>query len=309
MEFQDSFVFLHAIKRAMSISLPIIALESAVLTHGLPRPQNLQLARDMERAIREEGATPATIGFLDSYLHIGLNDAELERLANDQDAFKVGPKDFALFSIYEANGGTTVAATMLACKYANIKVFATGGIGGVHRESSFDISADLQALATIPMIVVCAGAKVILDIPATFEFLKMMSVPVIGYGTDEFPAFFSRESGLDVTINLDTPQDIVKFAKAHWNAGLQSAVLVANPVPIGDAIPKSEMEPIIEKASKEAREKKIHGKELTPFLLQRISELTKGKSTAANISLLLNNARLAAHIALALRATEKRRLE
>jgi len=306
--FEDTIIKSNEVKRAMGISLSVVALESTVLTHGLPRPQNLQLAQDMERTIREEGATPATIGFLDGYLHVGLSDSELERLANEPDAFKVGPRDFAVFSIYEANGGTTVAGTMLACKHANIKVFATGGIGGVHRESSFDISADLQALATIPMIVVCAGAKAILDLPSTLEYLETMSVPVIGYGTDEFPAFYSRESGLDVTINLDTPQDIVEFAKAHWNAGLQSAVLVANPIPVQDAIPASEMEPIIEKASKEAQEKKIYGKDLTPFLLQRISELTKGKSLQANLSLLLNNARLAAKIAHALRVAEKRRL-
>jgi len=306
--FEDTIIKSNEVKRAMGISLSVVALESTVLTHGLPRPQNLQLAQDMERTIRDEGATPATIGFLDGYLHVGLSDSELERLANEPDAFKVGPRDFAVFSIYEANGGTTVAGTMLACKHANIKVFATGGIGGVHRESGFDISADLQALATIPMIVVCAGAKAILDLPSTLEYLETMSVPVIGYGTDDFPAFYSRESGLDVTINLDTPQDIVEFAKAHWNAGLQSAVLVANPIPVQDAIPASEMEPIIEKASKEAQEKKIYGKDLTPFLLQRISELTKGKSLQANLSLLLNNARLAAKIAHALRVAEKRRL-
>ena len=262
----------------------------------------------MERAVREEGATPATIAFLDSYLHVGLTDAELERLSNDKDAFKVGPRDFATFSIYDANGGTTVAGTMLACKHANIKVFATGGIGGVHRDAPFDISADLQALATIPMIVVCAGAKAILDLPATLEYLETMSVPVVGFGTDDFPAFFSRESGLEVSINLDTPEDVVAYAKAHWDTGLQSAILVANPLPEADAIPKSEMEPHIEKATKEAHEKGIHGKELTPFLLSRIAELTKGKSMRANLSLLLNNARLAAQIARALRQTEKRKL-
>jgi pseudouridine-5'-phosphate glycosidase len=287
---------------------PIVALESTVLTHGLPRPQNLQLAHDMERAVREKGATPATIGFLDGRLHIGLSETELDRLANEKEAYKVGPRDFATVISHRASGGTTVAGTMLACKHAAIKVFATGGIGGVHRESSFDISADLQALATIPMIVVCAGAKAILDLPATLEYLETMSVPVVGYGTDEFPAFYSRESGLDVSIKLDTPQEIAEFAKAHWNAGLQSAVLVANPVPMADAIPASELEPIIRKASEEAQEKKIHGKELTPFLLQRISELTKGKSMASNLSLLLNNARLAAQIALAMRVTEKQRL-
>jgi pseudouridylate synthase len=308
LSFEDNLIKSNEVRRAMNIPLSVVALESTVLTHGLPRPQNLQLAQDMERAVREEGATPATIGFLDGYLHVGFNESELERLANEPEPFKVGPRDFAVFSIYEANGGTTVAGTMLACKHANIKVFATGGIGGVHRESSFDISADLQALATIPMIVVCAGAKAILDLPATLEYLETMSVPVVGWGTDEFPAFYSRESGLGVTINLDNPQDVVEFARAHWSAGLQSAVLVANPVPIGDAIPASEMEPIIEKASKEAKEKKIHGKELTPFLLKRISELTKGKSMAANLSLLLNNARLAARIAHALRVVEKRRL-
>ncbi|HKY53083.1 MAG TPA: pseudouridine-5'-phosphate glycosidase, partial [Anaerolineales bacterium] len=238
----------------------------------------------------------------------GLNDSELERLAIEEGAYKVGPRDFATVITKKANGGTTVAGTMFACKRTHIKVFATGGIGGVHRESSFDISADLQALATIPMIVVCAGAKAILDLPATLEYLETMSVPVIGYGTDEFPAFYSRESGLDVSVKLDNPQDIVEFAKAHWNAGLGSAVLVANPVPIADAIPKSEMEPIIEQASNEAKERHIHGQALTPFLLQRISELTNGKSMRANLSLLLNNARLAAQIAGALRASERRKL-
>ena len=287
---------------------PIVALESTVLTHGLPRPQNLQLAHDMEQAVREGGATPATVGFLDGHLHIGLGEKELDRLANEQEVYKVGPRDFATVISKKASGGTTVAGTMLACQHANIKVFATGGIGGVHRESSFDISADLQALGTIPMIVVCAGAKAILDLPATLEYLETMSVPVVGYGTDEFPAFYSRESGLDVSARLDTPQEIVEFARAHWNAGLQSAVLVANPVPIADAILKSKMEPIIEQASKEAQEEKIHGKELTPFLLQRISELTEGKSMATNLSLLLNNARLAAQIAQALHVFEKQRL-
>jgi pseudouridine-5'-phosphate glycosidase len=308
MPFQDDLIKSSDVKRAMSIHLPIVALESTVLTHGLPPPQNLQLARDMERTVREEGATPATIGFLDGSLHIGLSDAELERLTSEKDPHKVGPRDFAAVMTNGTCGGTTVAGTMLACKHANIKVFATGGIGGVHRESQFDISADLQALATIPMIVVCAGAKAILDLPATLEYLETMSVPVIGYGSDDFPAFYSRKSGLEVTAKLDNPQDIVEFAKAHWEAGLQSAVLVANPVPEAEAIPKSEMEPWIEQANKEAHEKEIHGKEITPFLLQRINELSKGRSMRANLSLLLNNARLAAQIARALRQRERRKL-
>src|ERR1051325_241945 len=251
----DVLVKSNDIKRAMNISLPIVALESTVLTHGLPRPHNLQLAHDMERAIRDEGATPATIGFLDGYLHIGLTDSEIDRLANEREALKVGPRDFATAITQEACGGTTVAGTMLACKQANLRVFATGGIGGAHREMSSDISADLQALATIPMFVVCAGAKAILDLPATLEYLETMSVPVLGYKTNEFPAFFSRESGLDVSARVETPPEIVEFAKAHWAAGLQSAVLIVNPIPAADAIPKSEMEPYIEQASQEARAK------------------------------------------------------
>ena len=258
------------------------------------------------RPYRENSATPATIGFLDGSLHVGLAEFELKRLADEKDAYKVGPRDFAAVMYKEACGGTTVAGTMWACKHAGLKVFATGGIGGVHREAPFDISADLQALATIPMIVVCAGAKAILDLPATLEYLETMSVPVVGYDTDEFPAFYSRNSGLDVSINLETPQEIVDFAKAHWATGLQSAVLVANPVPQGDAIPKSVMEPHIKKAIQEAHDREIHGKEVTPFLLKRVSELTEGKSMQANLSLLLNNARLAARIATALRGTEKR---
>lgn len=296
-----------AVSRVTKANLPLVALESTVITHGLPHPHNLQLARDMERAIRDEGATPATIAFLDGCLHIGLSDGELERLANEKEPYKVGPRDFATVITNEACGGTTVAGTMFACKHAGIKVFATGGIGGVHRESSFDISADLQALATIPMIVVCAGAKAILDLPATLEYLETMNVPVVGYGTEEFPAFFSRESGLEISANVDTPEDLIEFAKAHWNTGLQSAVLVANPIPANAAIAKSKMDPIIKQASQEAQEEGIHGKAVTPFLLQRINELTDGESMRANLALLLNNARLAARIAQTWRAYERRK--
>jgi pseudouridine-5'-phosphate glycosidase len=306
MSFSENIIKSNDVKRAMTIPLPIVALESTVLTHGLPRPQNLGLARDMERAVREEGATPATVGFLDGALHVGMNDVELERLSNEKEPYKVGPREYAGVITNGACGGTTVAGTMLACKHVGIKVFATGGIGGVHRgESPFDISADLQALANIPMIVVCAGAKAILDLPATLEYLETMSVPVIGYGTDEFPAFYSRESGLEVTEKLDTPQAIVGFAKMHWETGQQSAILVANPLSKEEAIPASEMEPFIEKANKAAQEKGIHGQGVTPFLLEKMNELTKGKSMRANLSLLLNNARLAAQIAKVLRNTDK----
>lgn len=305
---EDFLVKSSEVKRAMNISLPIVALESTVLTHGLPRPQNLQLAHDMERAVREQGATPATIGFLDGTLHIGLTEGELDRLANERNAYKVGPRDFATVMVKEGSGGTTVAGTMLACKQANLKVFATGGIGGVHRERRFDISADLQALASIPMFVVCAGAKAILDLPATLEYLETMSVPVVGFGTKEFPAFYSRDSGLDVSVQLDTPQDVVEFARAHWRSGQQSAVLVANPIPAGDAIPASDLTSILDEVSDDAQDKQIHGQELTPFLLRRINELTKGKSMQANLALLLNNARLAAQIAKAVRLLERRRV-
>ena len=293
------------IKRGIDLAKPIVALESTVLSHGLPRPQNLQLARDMERVVRESGAHPATIGFLDGKLCIGLSDAELERLANEGNVYKVGPRDFATVITRKACGGTTVAGTMLACKHTNIKVFATGGIGGVHRDAPFDISADLLALASIPMIVVCAGAKAILDLPATLEYLETMSVPIVGFGTDEFPAFYSRESGLDVSVRQDTPQEVVTFARAHWNTGLKSAVLVANPVPEPEAILRAEMEPYIEQANREAHLQGIHGKDVTPFLLSRISELTDGKSMRANLSLLLNNARLAAELSVAMYALER----
>jgi pseudouridine-5'-phosphate glycosidase len=288
--------------------LPIVALESTVLTHGLPRPQNLQLANDMERAIREQGATPATIAFLDGYLHIGLSERELDRLSSEREAYKVSPRDFATVIMEEACGGTTVAGTMLACKQVDIRIFATGGIGGVHRGFTFDVSADLQALASIPMIVVCAGAKAILDLSATLEYLETMSVPVIGYGTDDFPAFYSRKSGLDVSVTLETPQEVVEFAQAHWSMGLQSAVLVANPIPKADAIPNSEIDPHIERAVVEADAQGIHGQDLTPFLLERISDLTKKRSMQANLALLRNNARLAAQIAKAYRADQRRKL-
>ena len=287
------------ISRALNLGAPVVALESTVITHGLPRPQNLELARDMEKQVRESGATPATVALLDGKIRIGLSDEELVRLS-DADAelmLKVSHRDFATAIVKKTNGGTTVAGTMFAANMAGIKVFATGGIGGVHKESSFDISTDLHALAEIPMIVVCAGAKAILDLPATLEYLETMGVPVVGYQTDEFPAFYSRESGLNVSVRLDSPKEIEDFAQTHWNLGMRSAVLVTNPVPETDAISKSEMEPIILKASAEAIAKGIHGQKLTPFLLGRISELTKGRSLRTNLALLLNNARLAAQIA------------
>lgn len=285
------------VQAALRSGEAIVALESTVITHGLPQPENLRLAREMEATVRAGGATPATIAVLDGKVRIGLSDEELARLAQAESPLKVGPRDLAAAIVKRACGGTTVAATLLVAHAAGIRVFATGGIGGVHRESRFDVSADLSTLARTPMIVVCAGAKAILDLPATLEYLETMGVPVIGYQTDEFPAFYSRQSGLPVGLRLDSASEIIEFARAHWSLGLQSAVLVVNPLPEAEAIPRSEIEPLIEQASREAQSRRIHGPGLTPFLLQRLSELSGGRSLRANLALLLNNARLAAALA------------
>ena len=292
-----NFTIAPEIKIALDLGAPIVALESTVITHGLPHPQNLELARNMEKNVRDAGATPATIALLDGQIRIGISDEELVLLSESESTLKVSHRDFATAIVKKANGGTTVAGTMFAANMAGIKVFATGGIGGVHKESAFDISTDLRSLAEIPTIVVCAGAKAILDLPATLEYLETMGVPVIGYQTDEFPAFYSRESGLGVSVRLDSPKEIAEFARAHWNLGMKGGILVTNPIREADAISAAKMEPIIAKASAEAIEQGIHGQKLTPFLLGRISELTKGKSMKANLALLLNNARLAAQIA------------
>ncbi|MCX6033470.1 MAG: pseudouridine-5'-phosphate glycosidase [Chloroflexi bacterium] len=278
-------------------SQPFVALESTVITHGLPRPQNLQLARDMERVVRENGATPATIAVLDGKIHVGLTDAELERLANLDNARKISRRDFATAIVKKECGGTTVAGTMFAAHQAGIKVFATGGIGGVHEVETLDISTDLQALSDTPLIVVCAGAKAILDLPATLEYLETMAVPVIGYRTDEFPAFYSRQSGLPLSARLDSPREIVEFAKAHWEIGMKSAVLVCQPLSPEEELPREKVDSAIQQARGEAHEQCIHGQALTPFLLARMAELTGGASLKANLALLLNNARLAAQIA------------
>ncbi len=295
------------ITRALNFGTPVVALESTVITHGLPYPQNLALARDMETQIRKAEAIPATIALLDGKLRIGLSDEDLIQLSETDSPLKVSHRDFATAILKKRNGGTTVAGTMLAAQLAGIKVFATGGIGGVHKESAFDISTDLRALAETPMIVVCAGAKSILDLPATLEYLETMGVPVVGYQTNEFPAFYTRESGLKVSVQLDSAKEVADFARTHWEMGLQSAVLVANPLPETESIPQSEMEPLIAQASAEAMKQGIHGQALTPFLLSRISALSAGKSLKANLALLLNNARLAAQIASEM--TEKKKIK
>jgi pseudouridine-5'-phosphate glycosidase len=261
----------------------------------------------MERAVRENGATPATIAILDGKVHVGLTDVELVRLTNEDHVRKISRRDFATAIVKKECGGTTVAGTMFAAQRAGIRVFATGGIGGVHEVETLDISTDLQALSDTPMIVVCAGAKAILDLAATLEYLETMAVPVIGYGTDEFPAFYSRQSGLPVSARLDSPQEIVELAKAHWEIGMKSAVLVCQPLSLEEELPREKVDEAIQQARSQAREQGIHGQPLTPFLLARMAELTGGESLRANLALLLKNAKLAAQIAVALNLTEKQK--
>ncbi|MCE7905245.1 MAG: pseudouridine-5'-phosphate glycosidase [Anaerolineae bacterium CFX3] len=294
------FVVKDDVQRALKQNRPVVALESTVLTHGLPHPTNLALGRDMEAAVLADGATPATIGVLHGTVRVGLTDAELAELAQAAAAMKVSRRDFAAAVVKKASGGTTVAGTMFAADKVGIRVFATGGIGGVHREARFDVSPDLQALASTRMIVVCAGAKSILDLPSTLEMLETNGVPALGYGTDEFPAFFSRRSGFKTSARVDSPQEAADFARAHWELGMPSAVLVCRPISAEDEIPREEIDPVEEQASREAQERGIGGQALTPFLLQRVNELTGGESMRANLSLLLGNARLAAQIAKAM---------
>ena len=294
-----SFIVKDDVKRALKLDQPVVALESTVLTHGLPHPTNLALGRDMEAAVLADGATPASIAVLRGTIRVGLTDEELVEVAQSS-AMKISRRDFAAAIAKKANGGTTVAGTMFAADKVGIKVFATGGIGGVHKEGRFDVSTDLQALASTRMIVVCAGAKSILDLSSTLEMLETMGVPVLGYGTDEFPAFFSRSSGFKTSARVESPQEVADFAHAHWEIGMHSAVLVCQPIAVTDEIPREEINPVEEQASREAQEKKISGQALTPFLLQRVNELTNGKSMRANISFLLNNAHLAAQIAKAM---------
>ena len=296
----QSFVLSNEVSTAMRSGQPVVALESTVITHGLPRPENLQLAQALEQEIREQGAVPATIGVLDGKVHVGLSAADLARLANEDGARKISRRDFGIALARKENGGTTVAGTLIVARQAGIRVFATGGIGGVHRNSNFDISADLPELGRNPLVVVCAGAKAILDLPATVEVLETQGVPVIGYKTDEFPAFYSRESGLGVTQRVDSPEEVAKIARASWELGIQSAVLVVQPPPDEAALHADQIEQVISQALKEAEEKKITGSSVTPFLLDRVSVLSGGASLNTNLALLRNNARLAAQIATAL---------
>lgn len=291
-----NIVYSADVQQAINSGKPLVALESTVITHGLPYPKNLELALNMEAVIRAEGACPATIAILAGTIHIGLTRIQMEKLVNEKNIRKISHRDFAIAIVRKEFGGTTVAGTLFVANHAGIKVFATGGIGGVHQNSIFDISTDLSALSQTPLIVVCAGAKAILDLPATLEILETKGVPVIGYQTDEFPAFYSSESGLPVSARLNSPEEVVQFALTHWQLGFNSAVLVTLPPPAGSALLSRDIKSSIEQAQKEAQEKNIIGQALTPFLLARLSELTQGATLRTNIDLLLNNAQLAGRI-------------
>ncbi len=289
-----------AVGEALRRGHPVVALESTVIAHGLPRPQNLETACRLEAVIREEGATPATIAVLNGKLRAGLSDAELAHLATAPGIRKTSRRDLPILLATGGDGATTVAATMWIAARAGIAVFATGGIGGVHRGQPFDVSADLAELAQTPVAVVCAGAKAILDLPLTLEWLETHGVPIIGYGTDEFPAFYSRRSGLPVDMRADSPQEVAAVMRAQRALGLASGILVCVPVPAEAELPAEVMEGAIAQALAAAEGAGVRGKALTPFLLDRVRELTWGESLRANLALLENNARVAAHIARAM---------
>lgn len=283
---------------------PRVALESTVIAHGLPAPHNLETARACETEVRAAGALPATIGILAGRPVIGLSEVEVAELASRQDVAKVNLANLAHVIAAEKWGATTVAGTLHLAQAEGIRVFATGGIGGVHRGAgdSFDISADLQALARYPVVTVCAGAKAILDLPKTLEVLETLGVPVVGYQTSELPAFYSRTSGLPLDLRADSAAEIARLAATHWQLGFTTGVLVVNPVPQADEVPAAEIKDAIEEALLTAAAQGVSGKAVTPFLLARIAARTEGRALRANISLLRNNARLAGEIACALAA-------
>jgi pseudouridine-5'-phosphate glycosidase len=295
-------VYSDEVAAAKQRGAPIVALESTIITHGMPYPGNIEMAQGVEELIRQEGAVPATIAVIDGVLHIGLEKHQLETLAQTTGAMKVSRADIAFAIAERRTGATTVAATMIAAARAGIKVFATGGIGGVHRgaEESFDISADLTELAKTGVIVICAGAKAILDIPKTLEVLETGGVPVVTYEATEFPAFWSRSSGLQSPLSLNSPAAIANFQTTREQLGIDGGMLIANPVPEEDEIPREEMEIYISRAIANAEREEITGKAVTPYLLDNIFRLTSGRSLKTNIALVRNNARLAAEIAVAL---------
>lgn len=293
------------VQQALADNRPIVALESTIISHGMPYPQNVQTALRVEQTIRDHGATPATIAVIGGKLKAGCTPEEIEYLGHKGQAVtKASRRDLPVLIARGQDGATTVTTTMIIAAMAGIKVFATGGIGGVHRgaETTMDISADLEELAQTPVMVICAGAKSILDLGLTLEYLETKGVPVIGYGTDELPAFYTRKSGFGVDYRIDTPHELAAAFKAKLDMGLKGGMLVTNPIPEEYSMPADVINAAIDRAIAEANEKGIHGKQTTPFLLAKVKDLTGGDSLAANIQLVLNNARLAALTATALAA-------
>ena len=290
------------VAKALQQGRAVVALESTVIAHGLPRPDNLETAQAMEQAIADAGAVPATIGVVGGRIKVGLEADELARFAEADDIAKLSSRDLGAAVALGTDGATTVAATMIAAARAGIHVFATGGIGGVHRgaHESFDVSADIVELGRTPVLVVCSGAKSILDLPKTLEMLETEAVPVLGYQTDRLPAFHARDSGLDVPTTVSDPREVAEIADTHWELGLGGVVL-ANPVPQDAAIPRGEIEAWIDAALAEADRAGVTGKEVTPFLLGRLAVLSSGRTLAANKALLIDNAGLAAKVALAIK--------
>jgi pseudouridine-5'-phosphate glycosidase len=290
-----------SVAQALELQRPVVALESALITHGFSAPANLKISRRMEIAVREEGALPVTIAVLDGRPHIGLSGQELAWLASpNRPLCKISLRDLPIVAARRSSGGTTVAATMHLAHQVGIQVLATGGIGGVHRHHPEDISSDLTALSAIPIIVVCSGAKAILDLPRTLEVLETKGVPVVGFGTEDFPAFYTRRSGLCADVAVQTPEEVARLAAMRNELGLSAAILVCAPVPEEEALPAQEAKSAIARAIAEADRTGVSGKDLTPFLLARVVQLTDGRAQRANEALLVNNARVAARIAQAL---------
>ncbi|MCM3086784.1 pseudouridine-5'-phosphate glycosidase [Bhargavaea ginsengi] len=293
--------FSKEVKEAIEAGKPIVALESTIISHGMPYPQNVQTAREVEQIVRDGGAVPATMALIDGKIKIGLSDDELEMFGNADNVAKASRRDIGYLLATKKLGATTVAATMICADLAGIRVFVTGGIGGVHRgaEKTMDISADLDELGKTNVAVVCAGAKSILDIGLTLEYLETKGVPVVGYGTDELPAFFTRKSGFPLSISTDSAEEVAGMLKAKWDLGLEGGAVIANPIPEEDELDPAFINGIIENALKEAEANGISGKETTPFLLGKVKELTEGKSLVANIALVKHNAKVGTGIAVA----------
>jgi pseudouridine-5'-phosphate glycosidase len=297
---KDLFKINPEVDAALGTKKPLVALESTVIAHGLPRPQNLETAKRLERIVRDEGAMPATIAVLEGKLCVGLDQNQIELIGNGDDIRKLSTRDLAVAVAHGWNGATTVASTLWVANRAGIQVFATGGIGGVHRGSLHDVSADLPELARTPMIVVCSGAKIVLDLPATREWLETYAVTVVGYGCDEMPAFYARQSGLPVDARCDSPEEVARLFRIQRDLGIETALLVTVPVPSADEVPKALLIKILDESRDDAEQSNVSGRDLTPFLLARMAERSAGATLRANIALLENNARAAAQIASAL---------